>query len=369
VQPLRPKALLVLLLALGAPAAGVVADEPGGAGDRLLPGQGYPIEASVSFPAALFHWLDSLAMLNGTGLSAGKTVPAHQREFLRLFGEPTDEDREVIAAYREARGSFVMSRIERAERGEPADPSALLKAFLDSDTMGDAARKARALLPDEDFAAIRTALARFEIRYRRVWNDGAVPSKFLERVRGDELAGDLERLLLRTAAFYGVDPKQPPTPRVVLVPVPSGKGTHAQAVGSVLLLEVRPSDTLAEQASVVVHENAHFLFGRLPRARVDALARAAAESGPSGEECWERLREALPTALGQGIADRTFRPDGWSTDDPWYHRNDVDRFAKAIYPQVRTALDEGGRFDEAFVTRACEAMPDEPAVTPRSPSP
>jgi hypothetical protein len=72
---------------------------------------------------------------------------------------------------------------------------------------------------------------------------------------------------------------------------------------------------------------------------------------------WLALDEALPTALGQGVADRVFRPLSWSKKVQWYHAPDVDTYAKAIYPLVLDALASGRSIDEAFVKNAIDVYP------------
>ena len=176
-----------------------------------------------------------------------------------------------------------------------------------------------------------------------------MPRAFLAAAREDPAWTRLDALLVRLARFYGVSPDGAPRPRLLLVPVPDGFGTHAYALRRTLLLEIREGDRLADQAAVVVHENAHFLFSRLPRERQDKLEAAAREAGAAGAAAWATLHEALPTALGQGVADRAFRK-GWSTDGHWYHTAEVDRYAKALLPLLDRTLDAGGVLDEAFVT-------------------
>jgi hypothetical protein len=69
------------------------------------------------------------------------------------------------------------------------------------------------------------------------------------------------------------------------------------------------------------------------------------------------LNEALPTALGQGVADHAFRPNAWSTGAPWYHTPEVDRYAKSIYKLVNRAVATGAKFDEAFLREAVRLYP------------
>ena len=152
-----------------------------------------------------------------------------------------------------------------------------------------------------------------------------------------------------------MDPLAVPPPRLALVPVPSGFGTHAEAIGGILLLEIREGDGLADEASVVVHESAHFLWGLVPAERQRRLALAAAGVDDDGAKAFRLFREAIPTALGQGVADRMFRPSSWSLDGPWYHTEDVDLAAKRIFATVSSALDEGLTLDEELVRRAVRA--------------
>jgi hypothetical protein len=189
-----------------------------------------------------------------------------------------------------------------------------------------------------------------------------VPRAFLRSAQEDPALPRLDALLVRLARFYGVPPDGAPRPRLLLVPVPAGWGTHAYALRRTLLLEIREGDRLADQAAVVVHENAHFMFSRIPAARQERLEAAARAVSPTGADAWALLHEALPTALGQGVADRAFSTD-WSTRGHWYHRPDVDRYAKALMPLVDRTLAEGGGLDEVFVTRAVAAAP----LTPRAP--
>jgi len=317
----------------------------------LLLGSSYPIEVAVAFPGAMLHWLDSLASLEGPGQSGGKTIGSHADEYRRTFGPPTTEEEAMLRSYGEVRFRFAREEIRRIKAGANGNPNRLLEAFLQSDTMGEAMAAAEDLLPEQDFATLHRTLRRFESRYRRVWADGHVPRRFLRNLKDDPGTVQLTRLLIAVARFYGVDPLEMPRPRVVLVPVPSGNGTHAQAVGRALLLEIRPPDRLAEQASVLVHENAHFLFAEMDPVRRRAIAEVFLRHGREGAAAWGLLREALPTALGQGVADRLLRPDGWSDRLAWYHRDDVDRYAKAIFPLVRKQIESGGSFDEDFAER------------------
>lgn len=300
----------------------------------------YPILAYASFPGGLFHWIDSLA-----GTSAGKTIPAHREEFLRRFGPLTAEDQRQLRRFVSARA---------VHRDRTRSPSAMLGVFCGSTSIESALAEVKPELSADAYEDLAGSLAWFRPKYERVWSGGRGPEAFLASVRTDPGMRRLEKILGRMVRFYGVDPKASSPPRIALVPVPDGYGTHAEAIGDVLLLEIRPGESLAEQASVIAHENAHFLWGLVPKERRVRLAESA-------NGAWTVFHEAIPTALGQGVADRAFRGDAWSMQHDWYHTRDVDRYAKRIYPLVRDALDAGSELDEAFLERAVAA------VTPPAP--
>jgi hypothetical protein len=231
----------------------------------------------------------------------------------------------------------------------------LLGVFCESATVEDALAKLKPVSTGDAWNGLAKALAHFRPRYEIVWNGGAIPKAFLERARRDPGRPKLEALLARIVRFYGVDPRSAPPPRLALVPVPAGFGTHAEAIGDVLLVEVRQDEGLADEASVIVHENAHFLWSLVPPERRRRLATYASGVGDDGTRAFGLFGEAIPTALGQGVADRAFRPSTWSPDDGWYHLEDVDTCAKRIYPTVADALDRGLTLDEALVFRAIRA--------------
>lgn len=308
-------------------------------------GPTYPLEARISFHAALLHWMDALAGLRGRGGTAGKTDDAHRREFHAVHGEPTELDVTLLRRYAEIRAKFA--------REAPADRThALTLAFFDSPSLDAALNRATRSIGDKEVETLRMVMDHFASRFRPIWDDGRVARGFVDGVMHHPRRGAVGALLGDVERFFGVERIDPPHPSIVVMPVPDGFGTHAQALGHALLLEVRTWEDLVDEVSPIVHENAHFLFYRIPQSRRDALGARAARSGPAGPEAWFLLHEALPTAIGQGVAGARFRGKRWSRQGSWYHLADVDRYAKALFPLVRKALAQGRSFDEAFVDQA-----------------
>lgn len=339
-------AVLVALIVSATMAATSVPDDAqvAPAETRLLLGATYPIDVSVSFHKALLHWLDSLAMLSGAGGTAGKTVAAHRQEYERLFGRPSPQDASMLKQYHEARVGFV--------RGADAEERhRLTLAFFETTNLNDALDRAGDLLDVDAAKRFTAAVRHFESRYRRVWRAGDIPESFLARVTASERREELAAFLVNVTRFLGASSHRGRRPQLVLAPVPAGHGTHAQAIGPFLLIEIQPGETLADEAAPIVHENVHFLLAGIPAPRREALERAALDVGPRGADAWDLLKEALPTAIAQGVADRSFRPEVWSRKQPWYHTQAVDRYAKRIFPLVEEALGGDGRLDEALVRR------------------
>ena len=340
-------AAAVFALATSLPATGTDAP-PQPPSTRPLLGSAYPLEVAVSFHIGLLHWIDSLANLQGAGFTSGKTVAAHQGQFNHLHGRPSKRDLEMLRKFREARFSHV-------RREKPEDRDRLTLAFLDSSSLDEALQEAGKLMQDGEGRAFAEAVRHFGSRYEAIWKDGLIPNGFLERSRETKQREELTRFLVGVARFFGVSPKQEPHPQLVLVPVPPGYGTHAQAIGRFLLIEVRRGESLVDEVAPIVHENAHFLHSRMAPSRLRELDAAVPADDSRTRDALYRLREALPTAIAQGVASEAFLGKRWSSDAPWYHVREVDRYAKRIFPIVKQALQAGSSFDAALLKRMIAA--------------
>ena len=298
-------------------------------------GKAYPLEACLSFPGALLHWLDSLGNLDGRGLTAGKTVTAHRRQYANVIGAVTREDQRQLKRFAEVR---IFTAIESAHE--------MTAVFFGSLDVGTALARMKPRLDEADHRKLDASVRHFATRYAAVWNDGALESAFLEQVKGDRRRTRIGKFLAELRRFYGA-PATEVVPRLILVPVPAGAGTHAQAIGRDLLIEIRPGDTLADEVPVIVHENSHFLYYDVPEPRRNGWDEAILRDCDGCEVEWRLMLEALPTALGQGVATRRFGRS-FRLDAPWYHRADVDALAKQIYPAVTRALEEKRTLDAAL---------------------
>ena len=171
----------ILLAAAGGVArAGSAAAEPAAEGGQrsrearpasspvLLLDGAYPLEAVASFPAALLHWLDSLAALSGPGLTAGKTQEAHRRAWVGVHGPPTPSDVELLERFRDARLAFLR---ERGERGRDA----LTAAFFGALEIDAACRASNALLDPREATDLVRAVDHFAPRDTPIWQRAGAP--------------------------------------------------------------------------------------------------------------------------------------------------------------------------------------------------
>ncbi len=351
----------LLLLAAAAAACASTPPPDGGRGpaeadpvrDDALFGPAYPMQVSVPRAVALFHFVDALA-----GSSPAKTVPAWQRQYAFVFGALTPEDKEQLRRFREWRVRALKTLPVLRDGGVTVDPGSVpLMLFAQGPDVETALANLRLLMPAAEVEPLRAVLSYFDRRHDRIWREGRVAHDFVERARRDPLRHRLAKLLAGNARLYGVAPPDAPRPVLVFVPVLGGFGTHAQALGRYLLLEVREGDALRDQAAVIVHENAHMLWHAMGPERKARLEAAALAEGPAGARAVPLLREALPTALGQGLAERELAGVFFSSQVPWYHVPDVDAYAKALAPLVDRTLRTGGRLDEEFMRRAVQALP------------
>ncbi|RMF76214.1 MAG: hypothetical protein D6738_01905 [Acidobacteria bacterium] len=327
--------------------------------DRTPPGPRFEIR--VAYTASLVHVIDSLS-----GASPGKTVDLYRRSWLRRFGGFTRQERALLAGWRR-----VMLAPDRARRvpaeappGACVPPPArtvsrrrrLAVAALHADSPAQFLERAAALVSEDELASLRATLERFEPRFRVLWERMAYLEPFAERLRrflDRRAARETGRAFVR---FFGVPHEDIPARLHLVGLLGEQAGTHAEAFGSDLLIEVRPHDDPKDQVQVVFHELAHDLFLRLPAERRAAWSAWFFERGPRGALAWSLSHEALPTALGQGVAERRLARARWRQRNTWYHLQEIDRYAHAIYPIVARAIERGETMGPRLASELVEVL-------------
>ena len=227
---------------------------------------------------------------------------------------------------------------------------------MSAETIADFSEALDGYLSESDRAALVSALERFQPRFRKVWRDLDHVRSFERRFHRFLANGELLAYLESVASFFGVDSSTGPPMRISFVGLPAAGGTHAEADGEHLLIEIRPRDTPRDQIQVIAHEATHFLMRQLDHERVDRLARQAYNEGPAGPLIWRYMWEGIPTALGQGLSAARLAPRRFSMEHSWYHIPVIDRFAKLIYPSIAVGMKRSERLDQGMMTRLTRVL-------------
>lgn len=340
----RPPLPLLLFLALlapcGAPAAAAGGDPPRQKADRDARPR---LEIALSPTANLIHWVDNLA-----GSSSGKTITVYRRYWEERFGPHTSEDRQHLARFARVRSMVIQAAPRLAnERGcLPIDEERMTwrqifkSESMQSRSIEEFAQRLGPRLAAADREAVVACLRHFQPRFDRAFEQMGHARRFRPKLERFLKDGRLTGYLAEVAAFFDVDTASLPPMRISLMALPADGPTHAEADGDDLLIEIRPNDSPQEQIQVISHEATHFIMRRLGVDRIDRLASQSYGAGEAGALVWRYLWEGLPTALGQGVAEARLAPEIFSLFRPWYHIDEIDQFAHAIYPVVSKAMRE-----------------------------
>jgi hypothetical protein len=328
------------------------------------------LTTEVTRVASLVHFVDSLA-----GASGGKSVPTYRALWNARIGAPTSQDRNALDAYRAVRRSAgAVSRCDESAPGSAGAargwPTRFLYAMLEArDLDGFLADVGPCLTPEES-RDLSSALSHFTPGFEVFWRESIWLNAFDRDFQEFLASGRLPLYLGEVARWFGVDPSGAPPPVISFVMLPAPGSTHAQALGRRLLVEVRPRDTPVDQIAVVTHEESHYLFYQIPHDRLAALEARARAAGPDGAEVWRLLQEAIPTALGQGLAVARLQPEAFRPGATWYHVPEIDALAHLIYPRVRDAVDSGRTIDGDFIEGCVRAYEErEAGRNPEDPAP
>ncbi len=331
-----------------------------------------PIVTDVSYVANLFHWVDNLA-----DTSNGRTQPAYYRAWFGRFGPLDEADRAQLAIFRSIRLREFKPRPARPDASdedclpsEPASPSRrqmLTAAAMQADSIDDLILRTRIFLAPEEAEQLGSVLRHFAPRFDFLWAEFDWLEAFREQFDGLLAEPVTRRWIASMTRFVGASRAMSIPTVFSFVAVPSGEyGSHAEASEHALLLEIRPKDSIDEQLPVVFHELVHDFERRVPPEERSALAARYLALGYRGAMAFSLLREALPTVLGQGLAQLRLAPAAYRSGLPWYHLPDIDRFAHLLLPTVSRAFDEGRTFAEIRPEEVIGAL-DETALSSTPP--
>ncbi len=323
-----------------------------------------PIITEVSYVTNLFHWVDNLAET-----ANGLTQPAYYRAWFARFGPLDAKDRELLAAFRKVRLREYKPRPatdEAAGKGcLPAELDTLSRrqmlnvAAMQARSIPDLVQRTHEFLLPEEADAVGATLTHFADRFEFLWAEFDWLQAFQQQFDAFLAEPVTQQWVAAMARFAGAGALSNAPTLFSFVAVPSQEyGTHAEASARALLLEVRPDDTIAEQVPVIFHELVHDFLRRAPQSERAELAGQYVSQGYRGATAYSLLREALPTALGQGLAQLRLAPESYRPEHPWYHLESVDRYAHALLPPVSRAFDSGELFSEIPPRQLIAALDD-----------
>jgi hypothetical protein len=364
--------LLSACFAWGCASAPAPRSEPEAEAARApLPERSLRHEVAISYASNLYHWLDNLA-----GSTPGKTRDAYLRSWARYHDILGPEERSLLRRWRAMRlrpGRFGNPALPRQGQTSCLPPDSGLSrrqlmnvAAMEASTLDDLRAGLSPYLNASEMQTLEDAIALFDPPFREIWADAGYLEDFSRALEARLDEAEPSELVARMERFYvGIFETEAPSRISLIALFAEDRGTHAEANGRHLLLEIRPSDRPRDQVQVVYHELAHDLFARMPEATRDEWARWFLSRGAPGALAWHYQHEAIPTALGQGVAEARLAPAIWSPRSAWYHRAPVDALAKAIYPRLERALFRGEVMSESIAGEVVAAAESE--LGPRAP--
>lgn len=285
----------------------------------------------AGYPATLYYVIDNMA---GGSFRAS----AYYWEFWRKRYGLGDGDRAALERYRGLRDAF------EAGRG---DGGAWALLFAGSRDLDEVWAKAAERLPAKDARALKAVVLRFDRKFRPYWNKrGGYLAREAARFEADGMPAKIAAFLARAAGVLELPGDFARDDIVVLAWHPGLKTSanmmHGFRLGRVLIVELPEDVGYEDQVDVAVHELVHDLFAAVPDTVRRSLSEQALKSDRrSGLFFLQGMNEGLATALGQGLFIALNFPKRFNPTGDWY-ASGVDAFAKAIFPEVRRAVESGG---------------------------
>lgn len=285
----------------------------------------------AGYPASLYYLIDNMA---GGSFRAS----AYYWEFWRKRYGLGDGDRAALERYRGLRDAF------EAGRGS-GDAWALL--FAGSRDLDEVWAKAAERLPAKDARALKAVVLRFDRKFRPYWNKhGGYLAREAARFESDGMPAKIAAFLARVAGVLELPGDFTRDDLLVLAWHPglkiSANMMHGFRLGRVLIVELPEGVGYEDQVDVAVHELVHDLFAAVPKpVRLALSERALNGDQRSGLFFLQGMNEGLATALGQGAFMAENFPKKFDPGGAWY-ASGVDAFAKAIFPEIRRALEADG---------------------------
>lgn len=252
----------------------------------------------------------------------------------------------------ELENSLVFSEYPEARQRPRSVAGMLNNAAIRANTVDEFLSSIVGVIPNERWMRLKDALETVEPLYDKIMQP------YDEDLHKQQLALEqyseaTDAIFTKLKRFYGSTWSNDMPFTISLFAIPGEKGNSTAApYSNTLALGVLTEEREHEmRMGVAIHEICHVLYEEQPLKLQWALDSVFVK-GKSvyAPYAYAYFDEALATACGNGWAYRKLA--GRDDTGDWYNDDYINRFAKALYPMVRSYIAEGRTLDRSFVKKA-----------------
>jgi hypothetical protein len=238
-------------------------------------------------------------------------------------------------------------------RQKPKSLAAIINnAAIQCNSIEEFLNRTTGLLPNEQWQQLRNAMQTAAPVYEKMMS-GYAAAMNNQLAALETYAEEADNIFYQLKKFYGSSWGDDIPFTVGLFGIPGAKGnTNAAPYSNSLALGVLTEETNhKERMGVAIHEICHVLYEEQPlklQRRLDSVF--AANKSAYARYAYGYLDEALATACGNGWAYAQLA--GSLDTAAWYDDDYINRFAKALYSEVKRYIKAGKTLDKAFVNKA-----------------
>ena len=277
-------------------------------------------------------------------------------DYVRSHVPRLDSVRFYKAVYRfemlELENSMVFSEYPEARQKPRSLAGMLNNAAIRSNTVDEFLGSIVGIIPNERWMALKTSLAVVEPLYDRIMQPYD-ENLYKQQHALEAYSQTTDAIFTKLKRFYGSTWSNDMPFTISLFAIPGSKGNSTAApYSNTLALGVLTEEKEHEmRMGVAIHEICHVLYEeqalKLQWALDSVFVKSKSVYAPYAYAYFD---EALATACGNGWAYRKLA--GREDTGEWYNDDYNNRFAKALYPMVRSYIVEGRTRDRSFVKKA-----------------
>mgnify|MGYP007063389346 CR=1 FL=1 len=208
------------------------------------------------------------------------------------------------------------------------------------------------ILPPFEHRELFKIIKNFESVYLKlIWTPSKGKlKKYQEKLEAISKKSNLPNLFGKAIKFYNSHWPDSLPINVVVYPIPGKKGrTSATMVSDTAPLEVLLDEKdIVGRFGVVFHEISHGIYESQPKSFQKMINDFFKDSKSKFSNfTYSILNEGLATAIGNGWAYEKI--SGSVDKSDWYAKQDINLFAKGIYPEVKSYLKNNKSIDKEFL--------------------